>query len=253
MEPFFFGDEGKQLLGLYHPPSGLGNDRGIVICPPILGDYMRTHNCLRQLAIESANAGFHVLRFDYVGTGDSHGKIQDATIDEWQRNIVTASSELREIAGVPRITAFGVRFGATLAIQAADKSPVIDDLFVWDPIISGNDYVSALSRTYHDLISNHNNLSNAEAQEALSYATGYDLKPALLDDVGNLRLADIRHEKSAKVTALFTNKNEFDTAEREDVFDDRLLFEFDCDWDTFTEKVILGLPLVAKIVQRMTS
>jgi len=236
MEPFFFGDEGKQLLGLYHPTSGPETDRGVVICPPILGDYMRTHSCLRQLAIELADGGYHVLRFDYYGTGDSQGDIQDATIDEWQQNIVSASDELRAISGVSRITALGARLGATLAVLAASKSAAIDKLFLWDPISNGNDYVAALKATYSGLIDSHEHLPKTEAREALTCSTGYDLKPDLLLEIEKLRLTELTSQCPAEI---------------DDISEDRLFVDHECNWDTFSEGVILGRLLVPKIVRRM--
>lgn len=253
MEPFFFGDEGRQLLGLYHPPSGPETDRGVIICPPILGDYMRTHSCLRQLAIELARRGYHVLRFDYYGTGDSQGDIQDATIDEWQRNIVSAGDELREIAGVSRITALGVRLGATLAVLAAAKSASIDRLFLWDPITVGGDYVTALNLTYSGLISSHKNLPKTEAHKALAYSTGYNLSPDLLLGVGKLCLTDLATQCSAEIAVLLTDKAKYDAWDNEDIIEDRLFVDDECSWGTFSETIIFGRLLLARIVQRMTS
>ena len=71
MIPCQFGPDGQQRLGIYHAPrASVAGEGGVVLCAPIGQEYMRTHRPLRQLALALADAGLHVLRFDYHGTGD---------------------------------------------------------------------------------------------------------------------------------------------------------------------------------------
>ena len=43
----------------------------IVLCQPLGHGYLRAHRAFRNLAVSLASQGFHVLRFDYYGCGDS--------------------------------------------------------------------------------------------------------------------------------------------------------------------------------------
>ena len=71
MRPFYFGDSEEALYGVYHSPQGEHRDEGVVLCAPFGQEAMRTHRALRQLATLLTKRGYHVLRFDYRGTGDS--------------------------------------------------------------------------------------------------------------------------------------------------------------------------------------
>jgi pimeloyl-ACP methyl ester carboxylesterase len=143
MNPFYFGSSKEPLFGVYHPPLALGSmDSAVILCPPLMQDYMRAHWSLRRLADLLSRVGFHVLRFDYFGTGDSAGKSSDGTIERWHADIRSAASELLELSGRRLLSVVGLRAGAALA--ATTEGLDIKDLVLWDPIISGHNYVKKL-------------------------------------------------------------------------------------------------------------
>ena len=145
MNPFYFGTSKRPLFGIHHPPksSDVRQD-GIVLCPAIGQDYMRTHRGLKQLAQQLAKAGFHVLRFDYYGTGDSGGESTEAVLEQWTDDVGDAVDELKDTAGVREVSLVGIRLGATLATMAATGRTDIDRLILWDPVVRGADYVEEL-------------------------------------------------------------------------------------------------------------
>jgi pimeloyl-ACP methyl ester carboxylesterase len=145
MNPFFFGSSRKQLFGVHHPSKATtARGTGVLICYPFGDEYMRTHKAARQLAMMLAKAGYHLLRFDYFGTGDSAGAGEDVTIAQWLEDIATAADELKEASGVSRISLVGLRLGATLAARAAAARTDVDDLVLWDPIVVAERYVDEL-------------------------------------------------------------------------------------------------------------
>ncbi len=53
MNPFYFGSSKRPLFGIHHPPkSDIQRNLGVILCPAIGQDYMRTHRGLKQLAIQ---------------------------------------------------------------------------------------------------------------------------------------------------------------------------------------------------------
>jgi pimeloyl-ACP methyl ester carboxylesterase len=100
---------------------------------------------LRKLASTLAHDGFHVLRFDYYGTGDSSGGPRDGSLSEWCQNIVTAAADLKECSGVTKVSLLGLRLGATLAALTPMD---VTNLVLWDPVVDGRKYLDEL-RSIH--------------------------------------------------------------------------------------------------------
>lgn len=148
MQLSYFGSADKQLLGIYSPPTG-EVDRGaaVLICHPAPQEYMWSYWALRHLATRLAAAGFHALRFDYYGTGDSAGASTDGDLDEWRRDVALALEELRDVSGIRRPSVVGFRLGATLAAQAPAR---VRDLVLWEPVVTGSGYLREL-RARHEL------------------------------------------------------------------------------------------------------
>ena len=145
MNPFFFGRAPKSLFGLYHPPKAKeARQAGVVLCYPFGQEYMRAHRAFRQMAMLLSKAGFHVLRFDYSGTGDSSGEGTDGTLADWVHDAEEAADELKETAEVSLVSFVGLRLGATIAALAAAGRSDIDQVVLWDPAVRGRDYLAEI-------------------------------------------------------------------------------------------------------------
>lgn len=249
MEPFLFGE--RKLLGIYHPSAGPAKDSAVLLCPPILGEYMRTHACLRHLAGELASLGHHVLRFDYSGTGDSAGDVADASVADWVDDIRTAAGELQSITGVANVTLVGVRLGAALAFSAADESPGVRRLVLWDPVDDGAWYLESLHRTYETLIANHEHLSADEAEVARASTTGYGLPERLVREIGGLSVTEAAPTNVPAVSVLLTDKSAFDSGTWQGRSSECRFFDFECNWPTFSEALIFGGPLMAELARQV--
>ncbi|HVJ53063.1 MAG TPA: alpha/beta fold hydrolase [Aliidongia sp.] len=165
MNPFYFGTAERRLFGLYEPAFKGTGKRGAVLCNPWGSEYLFAHRTMRQLAIKLSTAGFHTLRFDFFGTGDSSGDMIDADLDGWETDVGLAIDEIKDIVGATRVTLIGLRLGATIAARAARRrSKEVDALVLWDPVISGEEYLQQLGVAFKDL------------QHALSADTGKHLE-----------------------------------------------------------------------------
>lgn len=140
MMPLFFGDPQTPLYGVHHAPQEAPRDAGVVLCYPFGQEYMRAHRAYRQLALLLTRKGFHVLRFDYRGCGNSSGDMSGVDASEWVDDIRTAVTELRDLTGVDRISVVGLRLGGLLAALACDSEIGVDRLVLWDPVLSGACY-----------------------------------------------------------------------------------------------------------------
>jgi alpha/beta superfamily hydrolase len=146
MNPFFFGHSAHPLYGVYHPPqvAKRGSVHAVLLCYPFGQEYMRAHRAYRQLASQLAKKGYHVMRFDYRGTGDSYGDLNDVVFSDWLDDVEVAAEELKDMTSASEMSIVGLRLGALVAATAAQKIPDLSGLILWDPIISGSAYQQEL-------------------------------------------------------------------------------------------------------------
>ncbi len=144
MTPLFFGDSASPLFGaLTEPPAGAERGHGVLLCPPIGQEHVRSHWALRQVATALGRAGFHVLRFDWFGVGDSAGDLEAASLERWTQDAKSAAQELKDATGLRKLSVVGLRMGAALAALAAPKiKPNV--MVFWDPVVDGGRYVQQL-------------------------------------------------------------------------------------------------------------
>lgn len=140
MIPLYFGKADRQLFGAYDPTTAPDLRQGVVLCNPWGQEYLLSHQSMRYLAKLLSDSGFHVLRFDYYGTGDSAGESVECTVASCLEGINLAIEELKETAGVSLVHLVGLRLGAPLAAIAATKRNDVGRLVLWDPI-SGADFL----------------------------------------------------------------------------------------------------------------
>lgn len=189
MNPFFFGESTRPLFGVY--TRGRGRDAGtraVLLCYPVLVEYMRAHRVFRQFTNLLNRAGFDVLRFDYSSTGDSGGVGTDASVAAWLEDVDWAIHELMDNAGVEEVSMVGLRFGAALAALVSAERPEIRQLVLWDPIVSGRDYFDSV-------------LGIDRPTEVVS-SDGYPVTPGLQKEVDAVDLLRIESTHAAQINIL---------------------------------------------------
>ncbi|MCF6235878.1 MAG: hypothetical protein L3J70_05825 [Gammaproteobacteria bacterium] len=140
--PFYFGPDGKKLIGWLHTNATTENlDTAVVVCPPLAVEYMSTYRSMRYVADYFALAGIPAIRFDYHGTGDSSGFNDEGNrLDHWLWSIEQAMSEVKKLSGCSKVGLFGLRMGATLASLVSARVDV-DFLVLWAALESGRRYI----------------------------------------------------------------------------------------------------------------
>lgn len=202
MTPLYFGERQRRLFGVYTPAHASGaRPRAAVLCAPWGAEHLRAHRSIAQLAKWLAEAGVHVLRFDYFGTGDSAGDMRDARIDGWVDDVQTAIDELKDTTGLQRVTLIGHRMGAVLAARAAARNRRdIDWLVLWDPVLQGGEQLAQL-RALH-----------AEGLRTRGLAAGplellgFAMTDELIADLASLDLLQPRPNWSARTLALLSQQ-----------------------------------------------
>ena len=125
--------------GFLHPGH---SDEGVVVCGALGHETSGTHRGLLELATGLSEAGYHVLRFDYFGTGDSQGTGDEpGRLERLVRSVDRAVAFLRADRALRSVTLLGFRLGGTLACLAARRSAAIERIVLLDPVVSGRHFV----------------------------------------------------------------------------------------------------------------
>jgi esterase/lipase len=240
MEPFFFGDTGRKLFAIYHPPFQEIRSTGILICAPLFHEYIRANHTLRQIALSLSQANYSVLRFDYFATGNSQGELADVAAGQWIDDINRAIDEFQAISGVRQIAIVGVRLGALLAINATAQRKNISRYVIWDGIFNGADYLAELEATHQQMIEAHRNLSAKQKQAAThDEFLGSLRNPVLLDEIKTMQLenSDKLENRTVLISTATKDLETLPAAQRHTV-------DFPCGWDKVTSQVLYAHDIV---------
>jgi len=140
-----FESTGAELVGVLTEPSAESRT-GVLLVHPFGEEKKFAHRVLTSAAWQLAASGFAVLRFDLSGCGDSFGEFRDAGLSLWVDQVKTAAEVLRRETGCDRIALLGLRLGASLCRLAAPDVPSAGPIVLWEPVLSGKQYIEALWR-----------------------------------------------------------------------------------------------------------
>ena len=183
---FLPGAEGERFC-LHHPAHGQTCAALVYIHP--FGEEM---NCARRMAASTARAlaarGVAVLQIDLAGCGDSAGRLEQASWDQWLGDIGRAVAWLQQSSGcAPGL--WGLRLGALLALAYAAADAPVARLLLWQPVLDGDRYLDQLLRLHlaSELVhgaapgQTGTQLRAALARGDTLDVGGYPLTPALAD------------------------------------------------------------------------
>jgi alpha-beta hydrolase superfamily lysophospholipase len=151
MKPIIFGGGYRQLYGVFHPAqSARRRHSAVLLCYPHVTEYNFVHRAYRQIAIALSAEGFDAFRFDYSGTGDSAGDVDQFGFKDWIEDISTAAAELKDLARVSEISIVGRQLGATLACRAITTGLAVKRAVLWEPVLDGRNFVEGLEQAHRD-------------------------------------------------------------------------------------------------------
>lgn len=151
-KPFFFENKGTKLFGFLHFPKSerrmvsFQQPRGVVFCHPFAEEKVISHRVVFNFVQTLCQRGYHVLRFDYRGCGDSEGDFEQATLTTRIADIRSAIDVLQEHISAHHINLFGLRLGGTLAALVASVDPRVESLILWEPIVHVKAYFDKFLR-----------------------------------------------------------------------------------------------------------
>lgn len=188
--PFYFGPEGKKLLGWLHiVKSKPIYDTGVVICQSLGVDYMNSYRPMRYVADYSALAGIPAFRFDYYATGDSSGLNEDRDrLDSWLGGIEDAIRELKKLTECSKIGLIGFRVGATFASLISERTE-LDFLVLWAACESGRRYIREVK-----MLQKSAKNQSEENENKIIEAAGMVFGQSTVDSIDKINLLKLKPE-----------------------------------------------------------
>lgn len=209
MTPLFFGSRQQQLFGMYHPANSRNSmSHGVLLCPPVGQEHLRTYMAFRQLAIQLSSLGFDVLKFDYYGVGDSAGESEQGSIDVWIGDVKRAYQELKDMSGLQSVSIVGLRLGAALAAKAVSTGLKVKNLVLWDPVVKGHEYIRELRELTANVL---NGCSDSELTH-IEVLVGFPFATQNVASISNLDVSEI-DLAAARNTFLILSENRHDYQE----------------------------------------
>ena len=142
--PTFFGPSDSPLFGAVHLPVDNEIRGGVLICGSLGKEAMDSARLHRALAEGLADHGFAVLRFDYLGTGDSAlGQVRDDAVVNWIASVGHALDYLRLI-DAESTTAIGIRAGCLILqeyLAQYGQTRKVERVVYLDPAGTGRRYL----------------------------------------------------------------------------------------------------------------
>ncbi|HTZ14116.1 MAG TPA: hypothetical protein VMC78_10935 [Mycobacterium sp.] len=139
--PTFFGPSDSPLFGVVHLPADNRIRGGVLICGSLGKEGMDSVRLQRVLAGDLARRGFAVLRFDYLGLGDSaYAQVRDDAVANWIASVGHALDYLTLI-GAESATAIGIRAGCLILNEFLAQSHPVNRVVYLDPYGTGRRYL----------------------------------------------------------------------------------------------------------------
>jgi alpha/beta superfamily hydrolase len=141
----FRGRAGERLLTHLHLPA-VAPRGGVVICSPLLGEFMRNYRREVLLARRLAHRGFVVERFHYRFTGNSDGDEEHLSFESMREDAIGAVEHVRTFVTQGPIVLVGTRWGGLVAASAAAHHADVG-LAVWDPLMTSSRFFKEAFRS----------------------------------------------------------------------------------------------------------
>jgi exosortase A-associated hydrolase 2 len=196
IEPFYLTLGVHSLFCLFLTPTVSTPKASVLYLHPFAEEMHKSRRMAALQAREFAQAGYAVLQIDLIGCGDSSGDFADARWETWLESAQAAYHWLKQKLESP-IILWGLRLGATLAVDLSAQCPEIAGLLLWQPVINGENYLTQFLRikVASEMFAERKT-GVKELRELLSSGEsvevgGYLLAPALCSSLDKIRLAEL--------------------------------------------------------------
>ncbi|MBZ0220455.1 MAG: alpha/beta hydrolase [Candidatus Methylomirabilis sp.] len=215
--PLFFKNGACSLFGVLHEPGDTGKGPAFVLCSPFAEEKLWAHRVFVNFARELSGRGHTVLRFDYMGNGDSDGDFEDTTAETYISDIKAAADFTLNSAGEKEgLCLLGLGLGGTFAALAAEELSATTGLILWNPVVNGAAYMQEtlkINLTTQMSVYKEIRQTRAELVRMMSVGEtvnvdGYEMSNALYEQVSAINLAGEKKRFSGRTLVVEISRKE---------------------------------------------
>jgi pimeloyl-ACP methyl ester carboxylesterase len=131
-EPVKFKSGEHELYGVLHRAgSGPDDTTAVIFLSGWSGCRLGPHRMFVKTARRLCSEGYHCLRFDFAGRGDSEGETDAATITSMANDAGCAMDFLKQQLGCSNFILLGICSGGKVAISSASRDERVQKLVLW--------------------------------------------------------------------------------------------------------------------------
>ncbi len=143
VKPMFIESAAGRLYSVHYQSRSVRKEHAILFAHSLGHEYVRAHRNLQQLAVALCGRGFDVVRFDYMGTGDSDGLSEEVNAETMGSDLLNVRQYIIDQTNTKRVSLVGLRLGATVATHFREA---FQYMVLWDPVPSGKSFLELLDR-----------------------------------------------------------------------------------------------------------
>lgn len=198
IEPFLLDSPRGPLFCIYVSPADQAPKGAVLYLHPFAEEMHKSRRMVALQARAMAAQGYAVLQIDLTGCGDSAGDFSDASWSVWLDDANLGHAWLAEKTAQP-ITLWGLRTGAMLATDLAQRLPDVRSLLLWQPVSDGSLFLNQFLRiklASEMLAEGQSKSGTKDLLAQLASGQGVEvggnmLSPAMARELGSIKLASM--------------------------------------------------------------
>ena len=196
LEPFFLeGGQGPLFCIRLGPRQSVPLAR-VLYLHPFAEEMNKSRRMAALQARQLAAQGYEILQVDLTGCGDSWGDFSDATWQGWQADGMRAADWLTQREPSLPLVLWGLRLGASLAVEVGEARSDVSGLLLWQPVTNGDLFLGQFLRLKQvsDMLGDRASRASVQSCRAQLLegqpveVAGYLLSPELALGIATVRL-----------------------------------------------------------------
>ena len=208
MVPGYFENGNHRLFAMHYQPRRQTRNHAVLMCHAAGHEYARSYRNMQQLGVQLCQAGFDVLRFDYVGSGNSTGDCDQASFDQMRSDAHAAAAYLRSLCPTAQVSALGIRLGATALATAGLED--LTNMILWDPIVDGTTFIEQLEHFHRNALYGLTRFNRRRRPGPIDQLFGHRMNQTKRDSFAGAKLPS-RESIAAGRAILVSSRNYFET------------------------------------------